>query len=153
MGIMVIIVFVSQIPLGLWAERRRRQLKRKERRAPITRAERAVELVHPFTGWVVLFLATITAGLGFNLALTNSYSIVFIPLVIGIFVLILIASGVRYMWRASRKDAADEADTFKHDGSAFGNVRGAYAMHDLGRQAPDDNDYEDVAIPGSHTHR
>jgi hypothetical protein len=150
MGIMIIVVYFLQIPLGIFAERRRRQWKRRENPAPPTKTERAVQLVHPLTGWAVLFLAVVDAGLGFNLALTNSYSIVWIPLVIGIFVIILIASGVRYMWRASRQDLAEEADTFKHDRSAFGNVRGAYAMHDLGRRAQDETEYENVSIPGSH---
>jgi hypothetical protein len=151
MGILVIVVYVLQIPFGIFAERRRRQIKRRENPAPLTRRERAVTLVHPLMGWAVLFLAVVTTGLGFDLALTYSYSTVFIPVVVGVFVVILIASGVRYMWRASREDAADEAETFKHDRSAFANERGAYALHELGaRRAPGEAEYENVSIPGSH---
>jgi hypothetical protein len=149
MGILIVVVFTSQIPLGIFAERLRRQWKARENPAPPTKAQRAVQLVHPLTGWAVLFLAVVDAGLGFNLALTNAYSRVWIPTVVGIFAVILIASGVRYMWRASRADAADEVDVFKHDRSAFANEPG-FALHDLGRRAPGETAYESVSIPGGH---
>jgi hypothetical protein len=144
------VLFLLQIPLGVFAERQRRQWKKQENPGRPTMSRRVMGLVHPLTGWAVLFLAVVDAGLGFNLALTNAFSIVWIPLVIGIFVVILIASGVRYMWRTHREDAEEEAETFKHDRSAFGNDRQSYAMHNLGNRLQEEDQYESVSIPRGH---
>lgn len=57
---------------------------------------------------LLFILGIATASTGFNFALSPSYNRAWIPLVLGVAILLSISAGIKYCWKTSKQDKVDE---------------------------------------------
>jgi Eukaryotic cytochrome b561 len=99
LGLILLVVFLAQIPIGLlWRQRR---LKNE---AP----PKWVALSHQVLTGFFWVLAVVDAALGFNLALASGFNKIWAPLAIAVFILYLFAFGARACFADHKRDR-DEA--------------------------------------------
>ncbi len=160
------IFFLAQFVSGIMSFRSLKQVRSRDQLSNPPLAHKRLDKGHRYFGWFVVFLAVVNVGLGFNLALTPLYAEYWIPVVIAIFVVFVIAYGTRYMIMKNRKDATETTDYQQKYDSAIAQAQ-AQAQAANGWQGeqqpppryeqniplqnlPPQATYESVPIPGRY---
>ncbi|KAF2664617.1 CBD9-like protein [Microthyrium microscopicum] len=121
LGIIIFFAFFAQIPMGYFSYRRvKAQWIAEQDTQPIVSSEPElparprkrdpVKLTHMLIGVFIVLLAVVNGPLGFNLSLTSAYNMYWVVLSVGVFAVLVIASGLRWMLKTRRKDAAQDLE-------------------------------------------
>lgn len=167
-------LFVLQIPLGILAERQQRRQRRTSASSPLTDSstpsgktklpisQRIPVLSHASTAWLLVLVCLINSCLGWTFGVDGTYNRFWVPTIIGFFIAIVIASGVRYMCLKTRKDMREEMNSFNVRDEQEDRIRQAqyeaYQMQTFGAPAQQAQEqvghgemqYPNVQVPGSY---
>jgi hypothetical protein len=136
LGIIAIILFLSQIPLGVMLRRAQGPKEPPQNQAitPIAyqikskmQIKRLI-LSHRILALVLFIVGLTNVGLGFNFALASGYNKLWAPLAIALLVLYFLGTGFRYMYASNKKDAKEEDDHEER-------MKKAYAEYAAGQSA------------------
>jgi hypothetical protein len=103
MGLIIVLVYLAQFPLGYLHHRNRKNDKTSMR----------LGQAHNLITFVIIVLATVNAGVGFAFALSPNYNKVWVPLAVASFVIFAIVIGTNHMWKKTKKDAAEDEQDAK----------------------------------------
>jgi hypothetical protein len=117
-GIIVLVLFLAQAPLGVMLRRAQgpKEPPANQSITPIAYQIKSKMLVkrlllsHRVLAFVLFALGLTNAGLGFNFALASGYNKLWTPLAIALLVLYFVGAGFRYMYASNKKDAKEEDD-------------------------------------------
>lgn len=129
LGIIILILCLSQIPLGIFLRRAQgpqNHPQNNEAIPPIPSQTKTkvyikrVILTHRLLAFLVFVIGLMNIGLGFDFALASKYNKLWVPLTLALVVLWGLGVGFRYMYVSNWKDGREEED-------CEGRMRKAYA--------------------------
>jgi hypothetical protein len=117
--------------------------------------------------WLLVILGSINSALGWKFALSPNYNYGYIPGVVGFFLILAGALGVRWFWRKAKGDLKEEMNDSNYLTEQSAKIRQAqyeaYQMQTMGRVepqghgqpaqsqgAPGEYAYPNVAVPGRY---
>lgn len=136
LGIIALILFLAQIPLGVMLRRAQgpKEPPQNQAIAPIAyqikskmQAKRLI-LSHRSLALLVFIVGLTNVGLGFNFALAPGYNKLWVPLALALMVLYFVGAGFRYMYASNKKDGKEEDDHEER-------MKKAYAEYAAGQTA------------------
>lgn len=158
LGIVVLILFLAQIPLGVMLRRAQgpKEAPQNQAIAPIAyqiKSKMQVKrfiLSHRLLAFVIFVVGLTNIGLGFSFALASGYNKLWVPLALALMILWFLGVGFRYMYASNRKDGKEDDDhsermakayaeyaagqDVRHEQSSFGHGQSAeYEMGHLGK--------------------
>ncbi|KAE9977798.1 hypothetical protein EG328_001831 [Venturia inaequalis] len=157
LGIITLVLFLAQIPLGFLL--RRAQGPQDPLNQEITPIAYKIQskmqvkrfiLGHRLLAFIIFVVGLTNVGLGFNLALASNYNKLWVPLALALMVLWFLGVGFRYIYASNRKDGREDEDheermkkayaeyaagqNVRHEQNSFGHGQPAhYEMSDFGK--------------------
>ena len=158
MGIVIIVIFFSQIPLGMLTKRKSNHAAHTNvemQTGPLQRIRSGNMMVrsHSFIAYFMVALAIVNASLGFVLAKSPSYIKIWVPIAVGVQLIWIGVIGIRWMWRKQVKDAKEDLAVTWESDSASHSQGQEFQMDHFGQNTGagyQGQQYSNVAVPNSY---